>query len=173
MHSQILVLNSGSSSIKFAVYAEGDPLQRTVQGMIAGIGSDTTFSARDARGALPGTLPPGSLNHEGALGWLFNWLESGHHAHHLLGAGHRVVHGGEHHDAPVIVDDSSIAGLDALAPLAPLHQPHNLSAIKALRKLRPGLSQVACFDTAFHRTQPALAQAFALPRAITEQGLRR
>ena len=173
MRSQILVLNAGSSSIKFAVYGEGEPLHRTVQGMIAGIGSETAFSARDERGALPSALLPGQMNHEGALAWLFNWLESGRHAHHLLGAGHRVVHGGEHHDAPVIVDDPIMAGLDALSPLAPLHQPHNLSAIKALRKLRPELAQVACFDTAFHRTQPSLAQAFALPRAITEQGLRR
>lgn len=173
MHSQILVLNAGSSSIKFAVYSEEERLHRTVQGMISGIGTDTTFSARDGRGVLPGTLPPGPLNHEEALAWLFNWMESGRHAHHLLGAGHRVVHGGEHHDSPVIVNDSSIAELDALAPLAPLHQPHNLSAIKALRKLRPKLAQVACFDTAFHRSQPAIAQALALPRAITEQGLRR
>ncbi len=173
MLSQILVLNAGSSSIKFAIYEEGERLNRTVQGMISGIGSGTAFSARDGQGALPGNLPPDTVNHEGALAWLFDWLESGRHARHLLGAGHRVVHGGEHRDAPLIVDDSSIAELDALAPLAPLHQPHNLAAIKALRKLRPELAQVACFDTAFHRTQSALAQSFALPRSITEQGLRR
>lgn len=173
MHSQILVLNAGSSSIKFAVFDDGQPPRRTVHGMISGIGSVVAFAARNDQGTLPGTLPPGTLNHEGALGWLFEWLDSGDHARHLLGAGHRVVHGGENHDAPIIVDDLSIAGLDALAPLAPLHQPHNLAAIKALRKLRPGLAQVACFDTAFHRNQPAVAQALALPHAITAGGLRR
>ena len=173
MSSQILVLNAGSSSIKFAVFNTGQPLQRTVLGMISGIGSTAAFSARNNRGPLPGTLPPGALSHENALAWLFTWLEDGGHASQLLGAGHRVVHGGEHHDAPVVIDETSLYGLQALAPLAPLHQPHNLAAIRALRKLRPELPQVACFDTAFHRSQPALAQSFALPRAITEQGMRR
>ena len=173
MSSQILVLNAGSSSIKFAVFNTGLPLQRTVLGMVSGIGSTAAFSARNDRGPLPGTLPPGALNHEDALAWLFAWLEDGGHAHQLLGAGHRVVHGGEHHDTPVVVDADSLKELESLAPLAPLHQPHNLAAIRALRKLRPELPQVACFDTAFHRSQPAIAQSFALPRAVTEQGLRR
>ncbi|RPJ49012.1 MAG: acetate/propionate family kinase [Betaproteobacteria bacterium] len=173
MHSQILVLNAGSSSIKFAVFATGDPLQRTVQGMISGIGSAGTFTAHRNRQPLPGTLPASNLTHETALAWLFDWLDAGAHASHLVGAGHRVVHGGEHHDAPVIVNAHNLAELDALAPLAPLHQPHNLAAIKALLKLRPALRQVACFDTAFHRSQPAVAQTFALPRAVTAGGLRR
>ena len=173
MSSQILVLNAGSSSIKFAVFNANKPLQRTVLGMVSGIGSATAFSAHDDRGPLSGTLPPGPLSHEDALAWLFAWLEDGGHARHLLGAGHRVVHGGEHHDAPIVIDETSLSGLQALAPLAPLHQPHNLAAIQALRKLRPELPQVACFDTAFHRSQPAIAQSFALPRAVTEQGLRR
>lgn len=173
MSSQILVLNAGSSSIKFAVFNARQPLQRTVLGMVSGIGSTTAFSAHDDQGPLSGTLPPGPLNHEGALAWLFAWLESGNHARRLLGAGHRVVHGGQHHDAPIVVDDSNLSGLEALAPLAPLHQPHNLAAIKALRKLRPDLPQVACFDTAFHRTQAAVAQSFALPQSITGPGLRR
>jgi acetate kinase len=173
MSSQILVLNAGSSSIKFAVFNTVQPLQRTVLGMVSGIGSTPAFSARNDRGPLPGVLPPGALDHEGALSWLFAWLEDGGYANQLLGAGHRVVHGGEHHDAPILIDEASLSGLQALAPLAPLHQPHNLAAILALRKLRPDLPQVACFDTAFHRTQPAVAQSFALPRAVTEQGLRR
>jgi len=173
MNSQILVLNTGSSSIKFAVFSESQPLKRTVQGMVSGIGSMGAFTARNEDGVLPGTLPAGPLDHEGALAWLFAWLATWGHANQLIGAGHRVVHGGEHRDAPIIIDDSSVAELDALAPLAPLHQPHNLAAIKALRKLRPELAQVACFDTAFHRTQPVVAQSLALPRAITELGLRR
>lgn len=173
MNSQILVLNAGSSSIKFAVFDDGQALKRTVLGMVSGLGSSAAFAARGETAALSGTLPPGPLDHEGALAWLFDWLRAGGHARHLLGAGHRVVHGGESRDAPIIVSDSSLTELEALAPLAPLHQPHNLAAIKALRKLRPDLSQVACFDTAFHRTQSAVAQSIALPRAITEQGLRR
>lgn len=173
MQSQILVLNAGSSSIKFAVFGDEHPPRRSVHGMISGLGSAAAFAARGPSGPLAGTLPGGTLNHETALGWLFEWLESGQHAQQLIGAGHRVVHGGERHDAPMALDDAGIAELGALAPLAPLHQPHNLAAIKALRKLRPALPQVACFDTAFHRTQPALAQALALPRRITEGGLRR
>jgi acetate kinase len=173
MQSQILVLNAGSSSLKFAVFGDEHPSRRSVHGMISGLGSVATFAAQSPSGPLDGTLPGGRLNHETALGWLFAWLESGGHAQELVGAGHRVVHGGERHDAPIVLDDAGIAELDGLTPLAPLHQPHNLSAIKALRKLRPTLPQVACFDTAFHRTQPALAQALALPRRITEGGLRR
>ena len=173
MSSQILVLNAGSSSIKFAVFNTGRPLKRTVQGMVSGIGATAAFSARDDRGPLPGKLPPGTLNHEGALAWLFTWLEDAGLARHLIGAGHRVVHGGEHHDKPIVIDQAGLDGLQALTSLAPLHQPHNLAAIKVLRNLRPDLPQVACFDTAFHRTQPAVAQSFALPRAVTEQGLRR
>jgi len=171
--SHILVLNAGSSSIKFAVFAAGDPLQRTAQGMISGLGMAADFRAGNAQGPLPGTLPAGALNHETALAWLFDWLEAGNHAQQLLGAGHRVVHGGEQYDAPLLIDAQSLASLDALSPLAPLHQPHNLAAIKALRKLRPDLPQVACFDTAFHSTQPAVAKTLALPRAMTTGGLRR
>ncbi len=173
MPSQILVLNAGSSSIKFAVFTAGQSLQRTVQGMISGIGSVGTFTAHRNQQSLPGNLPAAALNHETALAWLFAWLDAGDHARHLVGAGHRVVHGGERHDTPVIVDEFNLAALEALVPLAPLHQPHNLAAIKALLRLRPALRQIACFDTAFHHTQPAVAQTFALPRAVTAGGLRR
>ncbi len=173
MQSQILVLNAGSSSIKFAIFGDRHPLHRTVQGMISGIGSAAAFTARNEHGALNGTLPSGALTHESALAWLFDWLDRGDHAQRLLGAGHRVVHGGVRHDAPIVVDDRILTKLDALVPLAPLHQPHNMAAIKALRKLRPELAQVACFDTAFHRTQPAVAQALPLPEAVTANGLRR
>ena len=173
MANHILVLNAGSSSIKFAVFTAAHPLRRTVQGMISGVGMTPTFHAGNAQGPLPGALPPGPLNHETALTWLFDWLDAGKHAQQLLGAGHRVVHGGEQYDAPLVIDAQNLASLDALSPLAPLHQPHNLAAIRVLCKLRPGLPQVACFDTAFHRTQPAVAQTLALPRAMTTGGLRR
>lgn len=173
MSQQILVINAGSSSIKFAVYAAGAPLRRTVQGMVSGIGGKAAFAAQDTGGAMTGTLPSAMPDHGSALAWLFDWLEAGPHARHLQAAGHRVVHGGEHHSAPVVIDDRNLNELAALAPLAPLHQLHNLAAIRALRALRPDLVQVACFDTAFHRTQPAVAQALALPPALTAGGLRR
>jgi len=173
MTRQILVLNAGSSSIKFAVFSAESRQQRTVQGTISGIGAAAAFQAGSPLGGLAGTLPPGKLDHEAALSWLFDWLEAGNHARHLLGAGHRVVHGGARHNAPLLIDDDNLADLEALTPLAPLHQPHNLTAIKALLHLRPELPQVACFDTAFHCTQPPVAQMLALPRAVTADGLRR
>ncbi len=173
MPRHILILNAGSSSIKFAVFTTTDPLRRTVQGMISGLGATATFNAGNDDGPLSGDLPAGPLTHEKALAWLFDWLEAGGHARHLLGAGHRVVHGGEHYDAPVVLDSRTLARLAALSPLAPLHQPHNLAAISALLRLRPKLAQVACFDTAFHRAQPAVAQAIALPPKVTAGGLRR
>ena len=172
MPKQILVLNAGSSSIRFAIYA-GTPLQWTVQGMVSGIGTNAAFTARTQGGALTGSLPAGGLSHDTALAWLLDWLDTGGDAGNLIGVGHRVVHGGVHYDTPIVVDTRRLAVLDGLAPLAPLHQPHNLGAIKTLLKLRPALVQVACFDTAFHRTQPAVAQTLPLPRAITAGGLRR
>ncbi len=173
MPNPILVLNAGSSSLKFAVFAADPALQRTVQGMISGLGTTAVFHAGTAEGPLPGTLPPGALNHESALAWLFDWLAAGGHARQLLGAGHRVVHGGEQYDAPLLINARDLDRLDALSALAPLHQPHNLAAIKALRKLKPELPQVACFDTAFHRSQPPVAQTLALPRALSDGSLRR
>src|SRR3989338_9064775 len=95
MSSQILVLNAGSSSIKFAVFTAGNPLLRTAQGMISGIGSSPAFTAHLDGKALPGILPASAMDHESALAWLFDWLETGGHARHLVGAGHRVVHGGD------------------------------------------------------------------------------
>ncbi len=170
---QILVLNAGSSSIKFAVFDASTTLQRTVQGMIAGIGATASFAAAQAGKPLAGTLPGTTLTHGMALAWLLDWLHSGGHVTRLRGAGHRVVHGGAQHAAPILIDDGTLSGLEALAPLAPLHQPHNLAAIRTLAQLQPALPQVACFDTAFHRSQPAVAQALALPRRLTETGLRR
>ncbi len=178
MSGQILVLNSGSSSIKFALFtATGDPV-RVLQGTISGLGGTPSFSACDATAQpLHAELPAGSaarpLTHESALGWLFGWLDTRGHNQRMLGAGHRVVHGGERYAEPVRIDAGVLAGLGQLAPMAPLHQPHNLAAIRALMTLQPRLPQVACFDTAFHRTQPERAQNFALPRDITAGGVRR
>lgn len=173
MTRQILVLNAGSSSIKFAVFGGPRLDRRILQGMISGLGTQAVFTAGNADGPLAGTLPAAVHSHESALAWLFDWLEAGGHAGDLAAAGHRVVHGGTTHDTPALLDAATLQALRKLIPLAPLHQPHNLAAIDALAKLRPALPQVACFDTAFHCSQPAVAQALALPREFAAQGLRR
>ena len=111
--------------------------------------------------------------YEDALAALLRWLETRFRDQRLIAAGHRVVHGGSLYTAPVRIDASVIAELRRLIPLAPLHQPHHLAAIAALSKLYPALPQIACFDTAFHHTQPEVAAAFALPRQLTDEGIRR
>jgi acetate kinase len=175
MSGPLLVLNAGSSSIKFALYtAERDPA-RLLSGTISGIGTAWGFSAEDADGQPLGPGLPGNahtLTHETALARLFDWLAR-RGAGALAGAGHRVVHGGERFAAPVRVDGAVLAELERLAPMAPLHQPHNLAAIRALQTVQPHLPQVACFDTAFHASQPWLARSFALPEDITAAGVRR
>ncbi len=180
MTNGILVLNVGSSSIKFSLFAiegGGQFLPLRYRGEIEGIGSSARFLVADADGKHlvdePLTGGSASGNHEAVLPVLLAWIDG--HANRLavLGVGHRVVHGGLRFAAPVLVDGSVLDELEELVPLAPLHQPHNLAAVRALRKLKPNVPQVACFDTAFHRTQPQVAQAFALPRELSEAGVKR
>ncbi len=102
------------------------------------------------------------------LSWLWDYFGNGT----LLAVGHRVVHGGQTYSAPVLIDATVLAKLETLIPLAPLHQPHNLATIRVLLESMPSLPQVACFDTAFHRTQPDVAQRFAIPRRFTHEGIR-
>jgi acetate kinase len=174
----ILVLNAGSSSLKFTVYlvGNGGELETKLSGNLEELYGRARFRAQDAGGAVAGRhdwsedAPP---QHEGALEFLFDWLQTAASGTRLAAVGHRVVHGGTDYAAPVRVDATVLEKLAALVPLAPLHQPHNLMPIRAIAARRPGLAQVAAFDTAFHRTAPALAQAIALPPAITERGVRR
>jgi acetate kinase len=176
----VLVLNAGSSSIKFSVYVVSGPddPETRYRGEIEGIGARPRFTVRDARGdavvdeplADAGASAP---DHAAALARLLGWLERHAAALALAAAGHRVVHGGVRFAAPVAIDGDVLDTLEGLVPLAPLHQPHNLAAIRAVGQAMPDLPQVACFDTAFHQTQPAVAQAFALPPALTETGIRR
>ncbi len=178
MKGSLLVLNCGSSSIKFALYSAAREPRRLLHGTIAGLGTEPTFAARDADGRpLPEATPADPdgrpLTLETAPRWLFDWLEASGHGGDVAAAGHRVVHGGERFVEPVRIDDAVLDALEQLDAMAPLHQPHNLAAVRALRALRPALPQIACFDTAFHRTQPAVAQRWALPRELTEQGIRR
>ena len=173
----ILTINSGSSSIKFALFrAKGELESMAVlcSGQIDGLGEEPRLVAEDSAGRQVANerLEAGAC-HEQALDLLLRRLEYHFAGHSLVGAGHRVVHGGATYNGPVVVDPSVIADLERLVSLAPLHQPHNLAGIKALAKLHPNLPQVACFDTAFHYTLPHVATAFALPRALTEAGIRR
>ena len=173
----ILVLNSGSSSIKFALFpARGEISRRTVlcEGQIDGIGDEVCFVAVDtARHQIASERLREGTTHEAALDLLLRWLDRQYTDHRLVGAGHRVVHGGTVYAAPVLVNSAVVADLERLVPLAPLHQPHNLAAITALATLHAKLPQVACFDTAFHCTQPQVATTFALPRQLTDEGIRR
>lgn len=178
MRDGILVINAGSSSIKFSLYlsnGDGKPLLSS-KGQVEGIDVAPHFIAQGPDGTvLSEQRWPGdsNLHHEDLLKHLIDWVEDNLDGAELRAAGHRVVHGGPKYSTPVLVDDALLAELESFVPLAPLHQPHNLAPIKALAKVHPGLMQVACFDTAFHRSNPGVAQTFALPRALTEEGVRR
>jgi acetate kinase len=177
MRRVILAVNSGSSSIKFALYGlpeQGENLEIAASGRFTGIGDAPGLIILDAAGKelLKKDFPP-ARGHEQLLGDLLEWIGSRSDEYALAAAGHRVVHGGEEFTAPVRLDEAVLDRLEALVPLAPLHQPHNLAAVRALSGMAPRLPQVACFDTAFHSTQPALAAAFALPRELADQGVRR
>lgn len=177
MSDAILVLNAGSSSLKFSLFLEqGDSLALLLGGQLEGLYTAPRFKARDASGASVADQqwPAGqALGHDGAMAHLADFLRGHLGEHRLAAVGHRVVHGGIDYAAPVRLNAKIVAHLEQLIPLAPLHQPHNLTPIRVLLANRPELPQVACFDTAFHRAQPAVAQAFALPASITERGVRR
>ncbi len=166
----ILVLNAGSSSVKFALFA-ADTLLPLCRGGIEGIGSRARFGgAAGAQAHLFENDLPEASDHATATHWLLDRIRRADGVR-LIAAGHRVVHGGPDFAAPVVIDEAVMSALDALIPLAPAHQPHNLSAIRAVKSAWPDLPQVACFDTAFHRTMPRLAQIFAIPHELTDQGL--
>jgi acetate kinase len=173
----ILVLNAGSSSIKFSLFEGHErpgPRGLICDGAFDGIGHRVHFAAKDNAGkSLADRSLTEGTTHEDVLATLLEWVEDEYPYHPLIAAGHRVVHGGSRFTAPIRIDSSVMDELRRLVPWAPLHQPHNLAAIAAVAKLHRELPQVACFDTAFHHTQPAVAAAFALPRAITAQGIRR
>jgi acetate kinase len=176
MPDALLVLNAGSSSLKFSVFLDEEPPQLLVHGQLEGLHTHPRFLARNAAGVIcEKEWPPGTgLGHREALDFLFTWGRGGAlGANRIVATGHRVVHGGMKFDRPVLISGETFSELEALVPLAPLHQPHNLAAINAVAQMAPELPQVACFDTAFHRAQPSLAQAFALPRRYTDEGVRR
>lgn len=173
MADAILVLNAGSSSLKYSLYtlAAGAPVLEQ-HGQLDGLTTTTRFVASAPDGApLADQSFKRALGHEEALTMLLGHLRSTIKEGTLRAVGHRVVHGGLRFVRPVRVDASVVAELEKLVPLAPLHQPHNLAPIRALLTQSPQLPQVACFDTAFHRAMPDVAQAFALPPAITDRGV--
>jgi acetate kinase len=171
----IVVLNAGSSSIKFSTFRrDARGLARELRGQVAGIGTAPRITAR--RGAdvvVDRGLDESSSNHAGALGVLLDVLRAELRGEAIVGVGHRVVHGGLEFMAPTRVDDAVLERLQRYVPLAPLHQPHNLAAIRLMLERLPGVPEVACFDTAFHRTIPEVAQLFALPPRFAEAGIRR
>ena len=177
MAEAIVVLNAGSSSLKFSLFARRDGgLEPVVRGNVENLYTAPRFVGKDPNGMLLEEHSWGEgerLGHDGALEYVVAFLRSTFAEHRLCGVGHRVVHGGLDYTQPVRVDATILADLERLIPLAPLHQAHNLAPIRALLERSPLLSQVACFDTAFHSGAPAVARAFALPKAITERGVRR
>ena len=178
MPDALLALNAGSSSVKFALYelAPGKRLARSATGQIEGIGTAPHLTATDAAGAttLERRWPHGErLGHEALFDELFGRIEERLGGDRLLGVGHRIVHGGTAFHLPTRLDEDVLRRLDALVPLAPLHQPHNLAAIRAIAAVRPKLPQIGCFDTAFHQTMPAPAWRLALPRSLAAEGVRR
>jgi len=172
-----LVLNAGSSSLKFCVFQRpmGSTWRLAARGQIEGIGTSPKLSAKDEAGkrlvdeALEASVSDGPR----ALDALAAWLRSRWGGARVLGAGHRVVHGGARFDGPVVITDKVLEELRRLIPLAPLHQPYNLTAIEAVAERLPDTPQVACFDTSFHRGHAAVAELIPLPRAIRDTGVQR
>jgi acetate kinase len=179
MTDVILALNAGSTSLKFSLFAttrDTDALSLLYRGGIESLGSEPRFLVYDATGQRQGDEQLTAkvvISHEEALNVLLEWIERHEAGLKLIAAGHRVVHGGTLYSASVLLDAVALTYLEQLVPLAPLHQPHNLATIRAVARIKPDLPQVACFDTAFHHTQPAVAQAFALPRDVTALGVKR
>ncbi|MDO8778478.1 MAG: acetate/propionate family kinase [Burkholderiaceae bacterium] len=175
--SILLALNAGSSSLKFAAFSREKPeLSLLASGQVDGLGGDATFTVKLPAGpetteALdPVTAPHG---HGLASKKILAWLSEFQPGAAVLAVSHRVVHGGPDLLEPVVLDGATLTRLQQLIPLAPLHQPHNLAGIHAAREAFPHATQVACFDTSFHRSHPFVADTFALPRSYYNEGVRR
>ena len=170
-----LILNAGSSSLKFCVYDAGHERWRCdVRGQIDGIGSRPRLSARaDAQPPIDEPLPASVGDGREALAVLAQWLRARYAGAPVVAVGHRVVHGGARYAGPTLVTPEVLADLRSLEPLAPLHQPYNLDAIETAAAYLPDVPQVACFDTSFHRTQPPIAAVVPLPRDLVQDGVQR
>lgn len=179
MKQDILTINAGSSSIKFALFEVATPLspQAAIAGQIDGIGTDAVklvAKDRDGQRIADEAVPGGAAaRHAQAFDHLLRWFTGSSGGGRIVGVGHRVVHGGDRFSHPVRIDATVTGQLAEYNALAPLHQPHNLNGIGAIAEILPDVPQVACFDTAFHRTQPPIAQMYGLPRRFTEEGAKR
>jgi acetate kinase len=176
MTKGILVINAGSSSIKFAGYRDAGATEPEFlgKGQVEGVTTEPRFTCRDAEGSLleehRWSEP---ITHSSALDYIIQWIEENATEVRVGALGHRVVFGGATYTAPTLVDDRVIAEIEKLVPFFPLHLPHNLASIRALREQHPQVPQVVCFDNSFHRTRPRVAQLYALPRSMTDRGIRR
>ena len=171
----ILTLNAGSSSIKFSIYSLQESNQ-ILNGLIDGIGSeDAIFDVKTSAGSereiisWKGCGDP--KNHSEALAFLIKWLNQRYAEIEICTVGHRVVHGGQKYSEPIVIDDVVMRELEKLKALAPLHQPHNIAGIYAAQESFPNISQVACFDTAFHRTHSFVDDCYAIPRKFYDLGI--
>jgi acetate kinase len=176
MEPGLLIINAGSSSIKFAGYVDRgqNDLVFLGKGQVEGLRTEARFVCQNAAGEMLATHQwPGAITHAEAIDHIIAWIEEHAKNVRVAAAGHRVVFGGTKYTEPTRVDERIVAEIETLVPFFPLHLPHNLAAIKALAERHPALPQVACFDNSFHRTLPRVAQWFALPRPLFEQGVRR
>jgi acetate kinase len=175
MSGCIAVINAGSSSVKFALYEATEDLNILFRGQVEGIGVDPRLNVKDAKGGtlIEQSWPAQGFNHDAATREILTTAARLISGTPVKGIGHRVVHGGPKFDAPVRLDHDVLKALELFEPLAPLHQPHNLAPIRTIFEAAPHIPQVACFDTAFHRSQSHIAQSFALPRRFTDAGVRR
>ncbi len=173
----ILTINAGSSSVKFSTQGIADgQLTALALGQIDGVGGEASFSVTKSGGEKTRfALDRGSraVDHAMALTAVLDWLEQEQFGGKVLGVGHRIVHGGPVFSTPIRLDEDVLRQLRAFEPLAPLHQPFNLAGVEAAIQAFPGAAQVACFDTAFHRKHPYIADTFALPRKYYDEGVRR
>jgi len=171
----VLVLNAGSSSLKLALYPIVVDRPPVLKAEVESIGHKPAVTVNPADGTEMSTVLDGAADwsHDRIIAWLLNKIRQDHAALTIVAAGHRVVHGGRDFAAPVMVTPTVMTTLESLAPLAPGHQPHNIAGIRAVASIWPSIPQVACFDTAFHRTQPILSQLFALPRRLLDDGVLR
>jgi acetate kinase len=177
MEDYALVLNAGSSSLKFCVFhrPSGEDWRLESRGQIEGIGKSPRLIAKDGRGdvLVDGRIDAKAPDGRAALEILAQWLRATYGRAQLLGVGHRVVHGGTRYQRPVVVNPGVLAELHQLVPLAPLHQPYNLAAIETVCERLPGVPQVACFDTAFHRGRAPVAELIPLPGHIRRGEIQR
>ena len=178
MNDAIIVLNAGSSSLKFSIYAVVErQLELSARGQIEGLGTAPRFKAKDRKGrtlAEPELGEAGKFGHPEAFAHLAEWVRSEFGDQlNPVAIGHRVAHGGPDFAKATRIDADVLSRLEQLIPLVPLHQPHNLAAIKAVAKMRPKLIQVACFDTAFHHGRAKVTQRLGVPDELFQRGIRR